>query len=443
MAQRETFESRKHKHLTLDDRCIIQEGLIRGKTFRQIGEELAKDPSTVSKEVLRNLTVIKPKSFGVPKNMCAKRQTCSVQGLCGWYPNCASDFCRKCVARDCNELCKEYEPILCPTLLKPPYVCNSCEEIRKCHRLKRVYEAKVAEKKYRTKLVESREGINLTEDELEEMDLFLSPLVKKGQSLHHIWCNHKEELPVKVKTLYTYIGRGYFSFRNIDMPRRVRYKKRRKRQQERAPHPNYRLGRTYQDFQQYLRENPDTPVVEMDTVEGAKGTQKVLLTQYFRPSSLLLAFLLESKTQAAVLEVFNNLEDLLGLSVFKKTFPVILTDNGSEFKDPKGLELSPCGKRRTRVFYCDPQASWQKPGVEKSHVEIRRVLPKGSSFDELTQAQVFLVRNHVNSLSRDNLNGRCAFELARLLLPESVIPKLAITRIPPDEVTLKPFLLRK
>lgn len=443
MESRQIFENRKHKHLTLNDRCIIQEGLVKGKTFREIGQQLSKDPSTISKEIRRNFTRVRPKDFGRLRNICAKRQTCFVRGLCNRYPNCVADLCRYCKSLDCNERCPEFEPILCLKLTRPPYVCNGCEDLRKCYMFKQVYDAQLAEKKYRTTLRESRVGINLTEAELEELDLLITPLIKKGQSLYHIWCHHKDEIPVKVKTLYTYTDMGCFSFRNIHMPRKVRYKKRRKRQLERAPHPNYRQGRTYEDFQQFIKENPDVSVVEMDTVEGARGTKKVLLTQYFRLSSLLLIFLLESKTQAAVLNTFNHLEELWGLETFRKVFPVILTDNGSEFKDPKSLELSPKGKRRTKIFYCDPNTSWQKPGVEKSHVEIRKILPKSSSFERLTQAQTFMVRDHVNSLSRDNLNGRCAFELASLLLPQKVISTLALKRIPPDEVILKPLLLKK
>jgi len=64
MDDKQIFENRKHKHLTLDDRCIIQEELLKEKTFKEIGQRLGKDPSTISKEVRRNLTRILPKSFG-------------------------------------------------------------------------------------------------------------------------------------------------------------------------------------------------------------------------------------------------------------------------------------------------------------------------------------------------------------------------------------------
>ena len=73
-----------------------------------------------------------------------------------------------------------------------------------------------------------------------------------------------------------------------------------------------------------------TSIVEMDTVEGKRGG-KVLLTMLFRNSKLMLAFLLNDKTSNSVLKVFNWLESILGNDLFEKTFPVILTDNGSEF----------------------------------------------------------------------------------------------------------------
>lgn len=39
-----------HKHLTLNDRMYIEEGLDQGRSFRQIAKYLCKDPSTISKK---------------------------------------------------------------------------------------------------------------------------------------------------------------------------------------------------------------------------------------------------------------------------------------------------------------------------------------------------------------------------------------------------------
>lgn len=69
--------------------------------------------------------------------------------------------------------------------------------------------------------------------------------------------------------------------------------------------------------------NPDLPIIEMDTVEGIKGG-RVLLTFLFRPSKLMLAFILYEKTQKEVLRTFNMLEHELGTELFEKTFPIIV-----------------------------------------------------------------------------------------------------------------------
>lgn len=145
----------------------------------------------------------------------------------------------------------------------------------------------------------------------------------------------------------------------------------------------YRQGRTYADFQTYMMLHPDLPVVEMDTVKGARGSEKVLLTMIFRNTNFMLIFLMPDSTQSSVAAVFDNLTDILGADLFHQLFPIILTDNGVEFKDPERLENTDYGFPRTKLFYCDPQASWQKPHVENSHRLIRRIFPKGTSFTRL------------------------------------------------------------
>jgi IS30 family transposase len=97
----------------------------------------------------------------------------------------------------------------------------------------------------------------------------------------------------------------------------------------------------------------------------------------------------------------------LGAECFKKLFPVLLGDNGSEFSNPKALEFDEQGNRRTRVFYCDPYSSFQKPNVELNHEFLRRILPKGSSFDHLAQEDIDLMMSHINSYSREKWCDKC------------------------------------
>ena len=111
----------------------------------------------------------------------------------------------------------------------------------------------------------------------------------------------------------------------------------------------------------------------------------------------------------SVIQIFDSLTEILGVSLFKRLFPVILTDNGVEFKNPQALEHTRTGLSRTRVFFCDPQASWQKPQVENNHRLIRRILPKGVSFSPLTVADVTLICCHINSVLRENLDKQNTF----------------------------------
>ena len=146
----------------------------------------------------------------------------------------------------------------------------------------------------------------------------------------------------------------------------------------------YRQGHTIEDFNSFVEANPDVSIVEMDTVKGSRERGKVFLTMIFRKTSFMLIFLMHDGTQDSVIQVFDSLNDLLGTALFKRLFGVILTDNGVEFKNPNALEHTCPGLIRTHVFFCDPQASWQKPHVENNHRLIRRILPKGTSLNQLS-----------------------------------------------------------
>lgn len=57
-------------HLTLEDRNIIEEELNQGSNFSKIATILEKDASTISKEVKRNFSAIKPFTFNKNFNEC-------------------------------------------------------------------------------------------------------------------------------------------------------------------------------------------------------------------------------------------------------------------------------------------------------------------------------------------------------------------------------------
>ena len=113
-------------------------------------------------------------------------------------------------------------------------------------------------------------------------------------------------------------------------------------------------------------------------------------------------FINDSFYKLDVKEAIGKLYEVLGHELFKKYFPVILTDNGSEFKTLESLELDNRVNQRTKIFYCFPMASYQKPYVEKNHEYIRYIITKGTSLNNRTQEEITLMMNHINNVSRSN-----------------------------------------
>lgn len=109
-------------------------------------------------------------------------------------------------------------------------------------------------------------------------------------------------------------------------------------------------------------------------------------------TSLMLAVLREANTSQSVIDVFNDLDQKLDRELFRKLFPVILTDNGSEFSNPKAIEYGSESYNNfcTRIYYCDAGCPYQKGAIEVNHGLIRRVLPKGSSLNHLKQEEILL-----------------------------------------------------
>lgn len=192
-----------------------------------------------------------------------------------------------------------------------------------------------------------------------------------------------------------------------------------------------------------MEKHPTATYVEMDTVKGCREQGKRMLTLLFVEQSFMLIFLMRDGKAQTVVEQFDWLTSALGLETFRTLFPVILTDNGSEFKHTREMEYTVDGQRRTRVFYCDPQASWQKPHIEKNHEYIRYVLPRGKSFNPYTQQDIVLLLNHINSTRRSKLDGKTPFELAESSEFQQLKAVLGLRAIPADEVDLTPRLLKR
>ena len=393
-------------HLSYEDRKNIEDGLNNKKSVNQIAKELNRSHSTILREIDRNKVYYKPSNWN----------------------NCY------------NDKSKDY---YCNKLSKPPHVCNGCKSRSGCRKERFTYYARKANDSYKELISSCRQGINLTDEEIYNINQVILPLIKKGQTTNHLYINHPEVLNFGKSTFYRYINNGVFEFGPLDFPRIVKHKKRKKYKKRSRQEREILINRTYENFLEYTSKNPNLNIVEMDTVEGLQTDSKCILTLFWRKSNFMLMFLLESQTTNEVTKVFEYLQETLSEEDYKKLFQVILTDNGHEFYDVNNIECNhKTGEYISRVFYCDPSASWQKGGIEKNHEFIRYVLPKKTTFKDLTQNDCIIIANNINSLCRESLNNNCPFKAMLFLCDEKVLNALNMYYIEPDEVVLNNSLLK-
>lgn len=438
-----------HKHLSTSQRIHIEKGLNDGLPFAANARKLDKHPSTIAKEVKKYRTLQPREKDPMKPARCALFKECTLRFLCDkkdCVKMCKSCYDVKLLVSKCSYLCSEYREPQCASISKAPFVCNHCARQRTCNKEKAYYIAQNADQSSQELLVSCRQGINQAPADIAMLDTLISPLLAQGQSLAHIYAFHGHEIPCSRKTLYNYIDQGVFTAKNIDLRRKVRYKCKPRKTGTRVSlaAKEFRIGRTYEDFQKFIQENPDIPVVELDTVEGGRdNSTQAFLTIFFRNCSLMLIFVLQEKSQDQVIKVFDYLTEKLGIKVFQELFPVILTDNGVEFQFPERLECDKNGEIRTKIFYCNPNSSWQKGRIEKNHEYIRYVIPKSQSLDHYKQRDACVLMNHINSEARDSLNGCSPFRLSKMLLNNRLHRLLCLQEIPGDQVHLKPSLLKK
>lgn len=86
---------------------------------------------------------------------------------------------------------------------------------------------------------------------------------------------------------------------------------------------------------------------------------------------------------------------------------------------------------------------YQKGAIEVNHELIRRVLPKGTSFSDLTQKDIQLMMNYINSYKRKKLNNRTPYETFSFYHGEEILEKLGCAQVPASNIILKPILLKK
>ena len=394
-----------YNQLSIEQRDIIQTLINQNKSFTYISSVINKNRRSISKEIIRN-RYIKSNFY----------DAFNKKGI-----NHALSRCKK--------------------LSLPPYVCNSCTKKNTCPLNHLYYNSNIAHNHYLDILSSSRKGIDTDSSTIDEIEHIIVPLIKdKKQSINQVFANHKDILSMSKVTFYNYVNNGVLSLSNVDLPKKVKYKKRKKSNHNN----NYKRdisileNRRFENYLDFIAKHPKMSIVQLDTVIGKSINNKVLLTMYIVDTHFMLIFLLDKKDSIHVSEVFKNLKNLLSINLYRKVFRIILTDNGTEFFNPYEMEIDyeTC-KKVCNVFYCKPYSSWQKHEIEVNHEYIRRVLPKGSDFSKLSKEDIARLQNNINAIPRESLNGETPFNLTNKKYPE-LIKKLKCKYIKPDDVSLNP-----
>lgn len=388
----------KNKHMTLDDRIEIQECLAKGMSFKDISKRIEKSATTISREVKQHLQA---HSNGYTKT-----------------------------------------DDVCPRLLKAPFVCNGCDKKSRssCPYKRQIYVAKTAQQSYEELLVESRSGVALNKESFYEAEKTISDAVRNGQHIYH--AVKSNDVNVSVSSVYRYIKSGYYSIGLLDLPRAVKFKARNEKKSEFVPYWA-KQGRTYADFLEFISQNDDVSVVQLDTVIGEIGG-KVIMTIHFVNTDFMVGLLMDNKTAAESASKIAELKKNLKANNFEfgQIAPILLTDNGGEFSIVSSFENDADGNLESHMFFCEPCSPHEKAHIEKNHTLFRDIVPTGTSFDGFTQDTVNLIFSHVNSVKRKQFNGKSAYEMFAFSYSEDLANALGISKIDPKKVVQDTSLLK-
>lgn len=406
-------------HITLGERRTIEDKLNEGNNITEISEQLNRDKSVIKKEIDRHIKLVFPSTFN-GKHPCIRKDSCNVKSF------------------NCYENCKNLEISLCPKLTSSPHTCNYCSSKKNCRYVKRYYKANEANCEYLNSWKNDRIGMHYTEDELTILNTDFYYLVTQTKSIYHslIVINNRG-YNFKKRTIYDQIKKGKLKIKNNDLPR-SRKKKSEKPNKDYKNNENIK-GHTYEDYISYKDKHSNAIETQMDTVIGiTNSNDPVILTLEIVEISFMFIFKIERKTFEETMKKMQEFKNKITTEVFNKILEILLTDNGSEFKNINMLtENFP----NINIYYCHPYSSYEKGSIENNHELLRRVIPKGVSLKIYTQEDYNKLASHINSLYREKLNGKCPFDLVDKYISLDILKEMGLNKVNDTEVNLTPYLI--
>ena len=371
------------KHLDIENRKAISSCISHNYKLINISKILNYDPRGISREVKRNR---------IPIN----------------FPNATSSNC--------------------PTLKRWPYVCTNCKNrYKECPFIKFKYDAKIAQRKADANLINSRKGIDINNDEFNKLDSIIKKGIDENKSIYQIKIENKDEIDKSITTLYRYINNGILTTKRIDLPRAVKFKKRKhnKKYEYSENKKIDRTGHTYLDYLSYIHKNPRVNVWQLDFLGAIKTDSKNILSFILPEVHFTLLDIVKNPSSAKVVKFFDDLEEKIGTETFIELIPVILTDRDPCFSDILGICFSKItGEERCKIFFCDPYVSNQKPHVENINGQIRKFFPKGQSVDKYTKNDIRQINKTLLNTPIRSLDGNTPTEAFKVVYGEDLYYKI-------------------
>lgn len=423
----------KGKQLDLSKRKVLANLLKERKTATEIGNVLQCHKSTISREVLK-YRYVSFKGDDKP-SICS---TCSRNASCDLKRRCGRMLCSsRCVGCKALEACDGYVEIKCRVNDRFPFVCVGCRFINTCKRDHYSYSPEKADEAASAIRRESREGINMTEEQYREFDRVILEGNERGQSFYHI---HKSnDLGRCLKTIYNYSHQGKISVRPIDLPRAVTLKVRKPSPPREYEYPENggvdRTGHLYSDWLVYQAKRRIIVYWEMDFLGAPQRSEQMILSLVIPQFQFAYLAPFSSPKKEDVLGFFESLDEELGED-FERLFEAILTDRDPRFTCFRDMEVREDATIRTRVFFCDPAASNEKPLVENLNQQLRVVFPKGCPLSDITPELCNEVSSNLNSRFLNSIDGKRPLDLFIAYFGEETYRKLHLRVVEPNDVRI-------
>ena len=411
--------------LTLDDRINLQAAIAKGTSLRDVCKLLKKNRTTIYRE-LTKYYILKEARHSC--SHCSKLQFCRDNGVV--FPSRL-------------KACPDFASIVCKKIKKYPYVCNSCFMKERCYNEKRYYDCTKAEMMSLKNRVSTRKRKLIPPDQISTINKIVSPLIiEKGQSIHHIYITNPILISIcSERTIRRLIYDRYLDAKAHDLPRYVRFEHKSKYvvvRENKLVNIERMYRRTFTDFKMFTKKNPNLSIVQYDSVIGLIDDKQAILTITFPKEKFQFGRLIKKGDPKSVQSIMNNLFVLFGFDRAKEIFAVNLADNGTEFSFFHKLE-----QHDVRVYFTNPYKSTDKAACERNHEFIRYIIPKGKTLDNLKQADINLMFSHINSYVRKSNQNKTPYELIVERFGPEFVELLGIKYVKPQDVILKPKLLKK